>query len=83
MKYTGWFETENGVLHFEQTATCITDLYVALSIRDKHHDFGHTDMEIYDDQGMDVTASTYQLIQMIESSDETVDLLKGLTNDDA
>jgi len=83
MKYTGWFETENGALHFIQEASCLTDLYVALSIKGKHHDFGNTDMEVYDDKGNDVTPFAYHLVQMIESSSETVDLLKGLTNDDA
>ena len=79
-KYTGWFETGNGVLHFEQTATGITDLYVALSIIEKHYEFGHTDMEIYDGKGNDVTKLAYNIIQSIELS--RAELTTRRTNND-
>jgi hypothetical protein len=69
-EYTGWFETEQGAFHFSKSAAGLTDLYVALNLIDKHNDFGHTDMEVYDEDGNDVTKTAYAIISSLENSDE-------------
>lgn len=78
--YTGWFETENGVFHFSKRAGGLVDLYLALSFFDKHEDFGHTDMEVYDGEGNDVTKIAYAIIDGLTRSNEYVK--RYVRNDD-
>lgn len=68
--YTGWFETENGAFHFSKRAAGLVSLYLALSFFDKHNDFGHTDMEVYDEEGNDVTKTVYTMVSSITHSNE-------------
>lgn len=77
--YTGWFETENGIVEFSERAINLADLWTQLVLIDKHEDFGHTDMEITDEEGNDVTMTAYNLV---EKANLILKNAKELNNDD-
>lgn len=63
--YTGWYEAEDGVIFFSELADSLTALYSAMNeYRDP--DFGHTDMEVCDESGKDLTETFYNIVKDIE-----------------
>ena len=63
--YSGWYEAKNEVVHFNELATSLTDLYFAMNIfGDK--DFGHTDMKVCDESGKDLTKTFYHIVKDLE-----------------
>ena len=69
--YSGWYEAENGVVHFNELATSLTDLYVAMNVFGDE-DFGHTDMEVCDESGKDLTKTFYNIVKDIEYRNEYI-----------
>ena len=58
VRVTGWMEGENGVLSIDVTGRTYADCWQAC-VEDYGTDFGHTDMELEDQDGRDVTLKAY------------------------